>query len=125
MIFSITMCSKTPIMILQEYTVKEGLPLPIYNEIENQGSPYSQCSVQMDGLNEIGTDRNKKKAKQNAAEKALKKLQIGGKYFPSLNANLNVSKHKIIISQITLFYFYFSIFFLEFMFNEPVTVTTV
>lgn len=99
-------------MILQEYMMKKGKSPPTYNHMDSQGNSFFQCSVQADGLFEIGTGRNKKDAKQNAAMSALEKLQDAGKYFPAPDVNLkrdpckDVENPHLNVSKLKVLYIY-------------------
>nr|AVK59465.1 R2D2-PAb [Nezara viridula] len=72
------MSSKTPISLLQEYLVKEGI-LPCYQLIDCESGTHEPCfsyEVKAKGLIAIGKGRSKKEAKQEAAKKLL--LQLNG-----------------------------------------------
>nr|AVK59464.1 R2D2-PAa [Nezara viridula] len=72
------MSSKTPISLLQEYLVKEGI-LPCYQLIDCESGTHEPCfsyEVKAKGLIAIGKGRSKKEAKQEAAKILL--LQLNG-----------------------------------------------
>ncbi len=64
---------------LQELAQKKNGSLPIYRLIGKSGydhKPIFNISVDVDGIVEIGSGKNKKEAEQDAARKALLKLRI-------------------------------------------------
>lgn len=72
------MAAKTPISALQEYCVKNFLPLPRYETANvpanaNIGSHF-KCTVIVDKIVEVGIGQSKQIAKQESAKKAIAAL---------------------------------------------------
>lgn len=78
--------TKTPVMVLQEYTVKKKLASPEYTiEYERQGTHDNEFQYRLTvaDLMVFGTGRSKQIAKHEAAQKALDLLAEKGLYNPS------------------------------------------
>lgn len=68
---------------LQELSQKKKISLPVYKVIKKSGKehkPLFNISVSVGGIIEYGKGRNKKEASQEAAKKALERLQMEGNY---------------------------------------------
>ncbi|XP_066143097.1 RISC-loading complex subunit tarbp2-like [Euwallacea fornicatus] len=88
---------KSPVSVLQEYTVKKNLPFPYYHyqvleEISN--IPTFECSVAVGNNKASAIGSTKKEAKHNAASKVLENFNITMNFDPS-NKSSNVETSNI------------------------------
>ncbi|CAH1980471.1 unnamed protein product [Acanthoscelides obtectus] len=77
--------TKTPVMVVQELSVKKNLPPPIYDLIvNNMGTHQNRFDYQvtLDGIQAIGTGTSKQISKHNAAHNLLMKLKELNRYNP-------------------------------------------
>ncbi|VEN56846.1 unnamed protein product [Callosobruchus maculatus] len=77
--------TKTPVMVVQELSVKKGLAPPIYDLIVSQMGTHQNrfdYQVTLDGVQAIGTGTSKQISKHNAAHNLLLTLKELGKYNP-------------------------------------------
>lgn len=82
--------TKTPVMVLQELTVKRGLVPPTYtllNELTKQGTHKNEFYYQVYAAYNcaMGSGSSKQIARHDAARKLLKLLEIEGIYRPEEN----------------------------------------
>ncbi|XP_066262285.1 interferon-inducible double-stranded RNA-dependent protein kinase activator A-like isoform X2 [Euwallacea similis] len=98
---------KSPVSVLQEYTVKKNLPFPYYHyqvlEGEFSNIPTFQCSVAVGDNMASAIGSTKKEAKHNAASKILENfniIMIAGPsnietsticLLPTITSNINMS----------------------------------
>nr|CAH7762344.1 unnamed protein product [Callosobruchus chinensis] len=77
--------TKTPVMVVQELSVKKGLAPPLYDLIVSQMGTHQNrfdYQVTLDGIQAIGTGTSKQISKHNAAHNLLLKLKELGRYNP-------------------------------------------
>lgn len=82
--------TKTPVMVLQELSVKRGVPPPVYElvpELTKQGTHKNEFYYEVSAFADVayGSGSSKQIAKHDAARNMLNQLQACGLYRPSEN----------------------------------------
>lgn len=106
--------TKTPVMVLQEYTVKQKLASPEYTiEFERHGTHDNEFQYRLTVANIVvfGTGRSKQIAKHEAAQRALDLLAEKGLYKPT---GIIVKAPRIESISVRIHCFEYHLFWLQF-----------